>query len=127
MASRAEEGRGKSAISLGELSSKPSRGFPNGATRLSKRKTPPAEHIGWEGGTRGSETSQYPEERKIYSLSSGERKGKSPNLISSVVLEPKLIRGCKTGRTQFRMGQEVTNRTLIEGAWKGQPKRVTGP
>ena len=30
---RAEEGRGKAAISLGEPSSGHSRGFPNGATR----------------------------------------------------------------------------------------------
>ena len=64
MASRADEGRGKTAISLGELSSKLSRGFPNGATRPPKRRTPPAEHIGWEEVSRGSETSQYPEERK---------------------------------------------------------------
>ena len=66
LVSRAEEGRGKAAISLGELSSKPSRGFPNGATRPSKRRTPPAEHIGWEEVSRGSETSQYPEERKLF-------------------------------------------------------------
>ncbi len=62
MASRAEEGRGKTAISPGELSSKLSRGFPNGATCPFQGRTPPAEHIGWEEGTRGSETSQYPEE-----------------------------------------------------------------
>ena len=63
LASRADEGRGKAAISLGELSSKLSRGFPNGATRPSKRRTPLAEHIGWEGVSGGSETSQYPEEK----------------------------------------------------------------
>ena len=63
LASKAEEGRGKTAKSLGELSSKLSRGFPNGATRSSKRRTPPAEHIGWEEVSRGSETSQYPEEK----------------------------------------------------------------
>ena len=33
LASRADEGRGKTAKSLGELSSKLNRGFPNGATR----------------------------------------------------------------------------------------------
>jgi hypothetical protein len=65
LASRADEGRGKAAKSLGELSSKPSRGFPNGATRPDKIRSPPAEHIGWEGVSRGSETSQYPEERII--------------------------------------------------------------
>ena len=64
LASRADEGRGKAAKSLGELSSKPSRGFPNGATRSGKTWAPPAEHIGWEEVSRGSETSQYPEEKK---------------------------------------------------------------
>ncbi len=64
LASRADEGRGKTAISPGELSSKLSRGFPNEATRPDKIGTPPAQHIGWEEDTRGSETSQYPEEKK---------------------------------------------------------------
>ncbi len=66
MVSRADEGRSETAISLGELSSKLSRGFPNGATRPSKRRTPPAEHIGWEEVSRGSETSQYPEEKRLF-------------------------------------------------------------
>ncbi len=66
MASRAEEGRGKTAISPGELPSKHSRGFPNGATRSAESWAPPAEHIGWEGVSGGSETSQYPEERKLF-------------------------------------------------------------
>ena len=66
MASRAEEGRGKAAISLGELLSKLSRGYPNGATRSGKTWAPPAQHIGWEEVSGGSETSQYPEERKLF-------------------------------------------------------------
>ncbi len=66
MASRAEEGRGKTAKSLGELSSKPSRGFSNGATRPSERRTLPAEHIGRVEVSGGSETSQYPEEKKLF-------------------------------------------------------------
>ena len=66
MASRAEEGRSKAAISLGELPNKPSRGFPNGATRFGKTGAPPAEHIGWVEVSRGSETSQYPEEKKLF-------------------------------------------------------------
>ena len=45
MASRADEGRGKTAISPGELSSKLSRGFPNGATHPDKIGLLPAEHI----------------------------------------------------------------------------------
>ena len=47
----AEDGRGMTAISLGELSSEPSRGFPNGATRPGKTRTLLGE------GTRGTETS----------------------------------------------------------------------
>ncbi len=57
LASRADEGRGKAAISLGELPSKLSRGFPNGATRGGKTPAPSSEHIGREGGTGGTETS----------------------------------------------------------------------
>ena len=66
MASRAEEGRGKTAKSPGELSSKPNRGFPNGATRPDKIRSPPAEHISREEVSGGSETSQYPEEKKLF-------------------------------------------------------------
>ena len=64
MVSRADEGRGRAAKSPGQLSSKPSRGFPNGATRSGKAWAPPAEHIGWVEVSGGSETSQYPEEKK---------------------------------------------------------------
>jgi hypothetical protein len=57
LVSRAEEGRGKAAKSLGELSSKPSRGYPNGATHPDKIGILPAEHISWVEGTGGTETS----------------------------------------------------------------------
>ena len=57
LASRGEEGRGKTAISLGELSSKSNRGFPNEATHLDKIEIPPVEHIDWVEITRGIETS----------------------------------------------------------------------
>ena len=66
LALRAEEGRSKAAISPGELSSKPNRGFPNGATRPGKTWSPPTEHIGRVEVSGGSETSQYPEEKKIF-------------------------------------------------------------
>ncbi len=45
MVPRAEEGRGKAAKSLGELPSKLSRGFPNGATRPGKTWALLVEHI----------------------------------------------------------------------------------
>ena len=63
--------------------------------------------------------------KRDYSLSSGERKGKSPNSISLVVLGPMLIEGCKASKAKPRGGQGVTNRTLVEGLWKGQPQKVT--
>ncbi len=66
MASRAEEGRGKTAKSPGELPSKPNRGFPNGATHPGKTGIPPAQHIGRQEVSGGSETSQYPEEKKRF-------------------------------------------------------------
>ena len=66
MASRAEEGRSKTTKSPGELPSKLSRGFPNGATRSGKPWAPPAEHIGWVEVSRGSETSKYPEEKRLF-------------------------------------------------------------
>ena len=64
MASWAEEGRGKTAISSGLLSSKLNRRFPNGATHPGKTGILPTEHIGRFEVSGGSETSQYPEENK---------------------------------------------------------------
>ena len=63
--------------------------------------------------------------RKIeYSLSSGERTGISLNRLNSVILESMFKRGSKTIKVQFRMSQEVTNRTPAEGPWKGPPQEV---
>ncbi len=60
--------------------------------------------------------------RKInYSLSSGERKGRSLNSVSLTVLELMFMEGCKAGRTELRIGRGVTDRTLVEGFWKGPP------
>ena len=64
LASRAEEGRGKTAKSLGQLSSELNRGFPNGAIHPDKIRIPPAEHIRRMEVSAGSETSQYREENK---------------------------------------------------------------
>ena len=64
LAPRAEEGRGKTAISPGLLSSKLNRGYPNGATHPGISGIPPAEHISRMGVSGGSETSQYPEENR---------------------------------------------------------------
>ena len=58
---RAEEGRGKTAKSLGELSGKRSRGFPNGETHPGSYRDTPLESGEVSGRT---ETSKYPEEHK---------------------------------------------------------------
>jgi hypothetical protein len=51
-------------------------------------------------------------------------KGHSLNPIDLVVLEPMSIGGSKAGKAKFREGREVTNRTLVEGPWKGPPQKV---
>ena len=52
-----------------------------GKPTAGKSAVPQPEYIGLEERTRGSETSQYPEEKKTMSdsRSSGERTGNSPN------------------------------------------------
>ncbi len=64
LASRAEEGRGKTAKSLGQLSSELNRGCPNGAIHPDKIGIPLAEHIRQMEVSAGSETSQYREENR---------------------------------------------------------------
>jgi hypothetical protein len=58
--------------------------------------SPLPEHIGQEEGTRGNDTSEYPEESKeiLDSLSSGERKGNSPNRMRESLWALR-IRGCR--------------------------------
>ncbi len=63
--------------------------------------------------------------KRNYSLSSGERTGKSLNLLSLVVLRLMLKRGCKAGGVWLRPDQGVTNRSLAEGFWKELPQKVT--
>ena len=111
LASRAEEGRGKTAKSSGLLSSKLNRRFPNEATRPDKIWSPPAEHIGRMEVSGGSETSQYPEEnRKTFdSPSSGERTGMSLNLVNLTASGPMFTRCRKADMTEPGIGQGVKN------------------
>ena len=96
LALAADEGRGKTAISLGELSSKPSRGFPNGATRLDKLQAL-AKSERAPGELKHLSTLRKRNQRD--SLSSGERKGNSLNPDSLVGLGPMLCGGCKAQET----------------------------
>ena len=72
------------------------------------------EHIVYERETWGTETSKYPQEKKINndSLSSGERTRKSLNQNTSVYW------GLDCG---------IDSKVLVEVRWKARPKRVTVP
>ena len=67
MVSGADEGRGKAAISSAQLPSKLKRRSPNGETRPGKTGSLRTEHIGPVEGTGGTETSKYPEEKRLFS------------------------------------------------------------
>ncbi len=73
--------------------------------------SPAPEHIGCEEGTRGNDTSEYPEEKKeiLDSLSSGERKGSSLNLLRGSL---RALRngGCRTNLVVPQGDRGVTNR-----------------
>ncbi len=60
MGPRADEGRGKAALSLGEPSSGHSRGYPNGETLTGVESVNPI----YREVSGGTETSKYPEENK---------------------------------------------------------------
>ena len=72
------------------------------------------ESIVCAGGTRGTETSKYPEEKKETSISqvaASEREGAQTNRLRS---------GGVVGRQNVRQ-------SLGEAFWKGPPERVTDP
>ena len=72
------------------------------------------ESIVHEKGTRGTETSKYPEEKKETSISqvaASEREGAQTNRLRS---------GGVVGRQNVRQ-------SLGEAFWKGPPERVTDP
>ena len=70
LALEGDEGRGKLRKVSGSRKQAPIREFPNGATPLVGDQGLPSESIGWVESTRGSETSQYPEEKKETSIPS---------------------------------------------------------
>jgi hypothetical protein len=70
LALEGDEGRGKLRKVSGSRKQAPIREYPNGATPLVEDQGLPPEFIGWVELTRGSETSQYPEEEKETSIPS---------------------------------------------------------
>ena len=66
LAPSADEGRGSLRKASGSREQALIRGYPNGETRWSEPPALPAEHIGRVEGTWGTETSKYPEEKKVF-------------------------------------------------------------
>ena len=64
LAHQGEEGRGKLRKAAASSKHTLTRRSPNGGTHVSKSHIPTSEYIGCEEQTRGSEPSQYPEEKK---------------------------------------------------------------
>ena len=64
----AEEGRGKLRKATGSRKQAKNRRYPNGETRRSEGPSRCDEHIVTDEGTRGTETSKYPEEKKERSI-----------------------------------------------------------
>ena len=71
--------------------------------------SPAPEHIGCVEGTRGSETSQYPQEEKTTcdSVSSGERKRMRLNRVRVIPVRGCVCRGCGTLLDMLTRGREV--------------------
>ena len=68
-APNAEEGRGQLRKAAGSRKQTEIRRYPNGETRLGGAQSPVYEKIVHQEGTRGTETSKYPEEKKERSIS----------------------------------------------------------
>ena len=80
--------------------------------------TPPAEHIGWEEATRGTETSKYPEEEKSNEIPLVVASERGPRTNRPLLLRG---RGCGAGR------RAVTNPRGSGTAWEGRRHRVRAP
>ena len=59
------------------------RRFPNGGTHLGTTQVPPPEYIGLAKTTRGSEPSQYPEEKKtiVIPLVAASERGRAQTIV----------------------------------------------
>ena len=82
MAPRADEGRGETAISLGWLSGKLSRGFTNGATHPGEPWILLVKHIDQGEVSGRTETSKYPEENIDIPLVVANERGTAQTLMT---------------------------------------------
>ena len=79
---------------------------------------PPAEHIGWEEVTRGTETSKYPEEEKSNEIPLVVASERGPRANRRLL---RRRRGCRTTH------MAVTNPRGSGTAWEGRRDRVRAP
>src|SRR6478609_2871637 len=89
---------------------------------------PPAEYIGGLGASRGTETSQYPEERKSTETPRvvASERGSSPNR-ASVSAHALLVRGCRAFARAVCCSAGVTKLVDRRSAWNRAPQREIVP
>ncbi len=83
-------------------------------------QAPLAEHIG-QRGERGELKHLSTRRKREYSLSSGERKGNSPNRCHLVACGPMWHRGCRARLGYRTSPRELQIRPLAESFRKGEP------
>ena len=104
LAPTGEEGRGKLRKASGSRKQALIRRYPNGETLPSRGGNSGLNKIGSEGETRGSETSQYPEEKKsteIPQVVASERGTAQPQLLISARHGVKRPAGTRSSRPDF--------------------------
>src|ERR1700753_2561381 len=89
---------------------------------------PPAEYIGGVEASRGTETSQYPEERKSTETPRvvASERGSSPNR-AGVSAHALPVRGCRTSVREGRLSAGVTKLVGRRSAWNRAPQRRIVP
>src|SRR3954451_20786922 len=89
---------------------------------------PPAEYIGGVGASRGTETSQYPEERKSTETPRvvASERGSSPNR-AGVSAHALPVRGCRTFVPEVCLWAGVTKPVDSRSAWNRAPQRAIVP
>src|SRR3954471_15050520 len=88
----------------------------------------PAEYIGGVEASRGTETSQYPEERKSTETPRvvASERGSSPNL-AGVSAHALPVGGCRTSVREVRLPAGVTKQFDSRSAWNRAPQRAIVP
>ena len=110
LAPYAEEGRGKLRKATGSRKQAPIRRFLNGETRQVYSLSPADEYIVCMEGTRGTETSKYPEEKKENSIPRV-----AASEMESAQTEEHAFRGCGPATCTRDLSRRVLERTTKVG------------